>query len=320
MHEIAYIVHYYSVAIIITLSAISVGISEGLASIVAMRAMEIQPCSDKDISKTLLLGMALIETSAIITFVVAFLLLKKISFTQSEFAWIAELGVFFAVGISSAVVGYVSMFPVKEACNSIARQPFFNEKIQLLMLITQSLMQAPIIIAFVISLMILNGITESLTFSGAIRLLSSGLCVGISSIGPGIGLALFSQEACKAIGINRHSYSKVLTFTFVTEAMIESPLILSFIVSLVILQKTSVDYAASCIPALALLFSGLCMSISTCAPSIASGRVAAKACSFIAQIEENSSKISKISFFSQVLIESSVIYGLIISFMIIFAS
>ena len=59
--------------------------------------------------------------------------------------------------------------------------------------------------------------------SDSLRLIASGLCIGIGSIGPAIGLSIFSRAALNGISRNIQAYSKLLSFTFISEAIIETP-------------------------------------------------------------------------------------------------
>src|SRR5437870_5245177 len=67
------------------------------------------------------------------------------------------------------------------------------------------------------------------TMRDSLRLISSGLAIGLGSVGPAIGLAIFAKAACAGIGINRKAYAKILPFTFISEAIIETPVIFAFV-------------------------------------------------------------------------------------------
>ena len=83
------------------------------------------------------------------------------------------------------------------------------------MLMTQVLIQTPMISAFLVSLFIQGQSNAALTMSDSLRLIASGLCVGIGSIGPAIGLGIFSKAAINSLGKNTKAYDKLLSFTFI---------------------------------------------------------------------------------------------------------
>lgn len=311
MEHSTYLFHYGTIALAVALNSISVGIGEGLTSLAALKAIDMQPSARPEISKTFILGMALIETAAVIGLTIALMLLAP----QKEIATLsythyAEIGIAFAICVAGSVIGVASSFPSQYACYSVARQPFFSQKIQMLMLLTQSLMQTPIIFSFIIALFIKGQMISITTMEESLRLIGTGLCIGLGSIGPAIGLAFFSKEVCKSIGINRHAYPQLLQFTLVSEALIESPLIFALLVSLIMLQM----HATNLLEGIAFLSAALCMGLGTLGVGIASGRVASNACKQIAFAPQNYNSIARTSLFGQVLIETCSIYALIIAF------
>ena len=313
-----YFFHFGTIALVVALNSISVGIGEGLVSLAALKAISIQPSANDEIQRIFILGMALVETSAIIGLTVAIFMLRPIDPTLSNFSYMpyAEMGIASAICISGMVIGIASSFPAQYACLSVARQPFSSQKIQVLMLLTQSLMQTPIIFAFIVTLFIKSQMEVVVTYSGSLALLASGLCIGLGSIGPSIGLAFFSKEVCKSIGKNRHAYPELLSFTLISEAIIESPLIFALIVSLMLLGKAN-SAPDSFLTGIGFLAGGLCMGLATFGPGVSSGRVAAQACKEIALAPETYGSLSKTSLLAQVLIETCAIYGLIVSLLLI---
>ena len=65
-----------------------------------------------------------------------------------------NLGIAFAISLSGFVLGLVSALPAQQAVLAIARQPFFSQKIFRFMLITQSIIQTPIVFGFIIAMFI----------------------------------------------------------------------------------------------------------------------------------------------------------------------
>ena len=78
MHT-TYLFHYGTIAFSVALSSIGVGLGEGLTGLAALKALNIQPGARNEISKTFILGMALIETSAVVGLTVALILLAPLS-------------------------------------------------------------------------------------------------------------------------------------------------------------------------------------------------------------------------------------------------
>ena len=152
----------------------------------------------------------------------------------------------------------------------------------------------------------------------SLRLISSGLCMGFGSIGPAIGLALFSQKACQGIGINRRAYNQLFSFTLISQAIIETPIIFALMIAASLLFLKPSVMEENLLDGIAFLAAGLCTGIGTLGPGISSGRTARAACEQIALNPETHGTLSRISMFAQGLIETGAIYAILISFLLLF--
>ncbi len=309
---LSYTYHYLACGITVILPALGVSIGQGITSLATVEALTLQPAARNEISQTFIIAMALIETAAILSFIVGLKLALAGSHPELENAALihyAELGIAAAMGISGCISGIMSAFPARQACLAVARQPFFTNKIQLLMVITQSLMQTPIILGLIVALLLQGQLETVTTLTDSLRLIGSGLCLGLGSIGPVIGIGLLAREACTTAGINKNVFPKTLTFTVISAALIESAIIFSLIISLFLLKPCS----HTLYKGIVLIGAGATMGLGTLGVGISSGRLTAQVCRIIALKPELYSQLSKTSFFSQVLIETSAVYALIIS-------
>lgn len=68
------IIHYGTIALSTVCAALGVSIGQGFTTQAAFNAINRQPATQPDISRTTLLALALIETSAILGLLVSFLL------------------------------------------------------------------------------------------------------------------------------------------------------------------------------------------------------------------------------------------------------
>ena len=307
--------HYGSCALAVILPSLGVSFGQALTCSAALEALNLQPHARSEISRTLLIALVLIETAAIISFIIGFQLLIVVgphaTFENAAYIHYGELGIALAIGVGGAIAGLLSCLPARQACLAIARQPFLSNKIQLLMGITQSLMQTPIIFGLIVSMFILKQLESITQLADSLRCIGAGLCIGVGSIGPVIGLARLSEEACRSVGINRSSFSKVLSFTVISAALIESAIIFCLVIALFLLNINSAnkpDYQG-----IVYIAAGAVMAIGTLGVGISSGRLTAQACKVFSSKPELYSEVSKISFFSQVLIETSAVYALVIS-------
>ena len=315
MSEIGELLHYLSIAFVIGINSIAVGIGEGIANAAAITAINKQPKATSEIANAAILGMALIETAAIIGLTISIIILfGSATVDKTLYFGIAEVGIALAICLSGFVTGLASALPVQTACIAIARQPFFAKTIVRFMLITQSLIQTPIIFSFIIAIFIRNQAVHATTISDSLRLLASGLSIGLGSIGPVIGLALFGQTACESLGINRKSSNQIFSFTFLSEAIIETPIIFALLISLMLVFTTGTN---NTLQGIAYLAAALCIGLGTLGPGISSGKTASAACRQIALHPENYSSLSRVSMFAQGLIDTSAIYAFVVSILLI---
>lgn len=318
MSTISSLVHFGTAAAVVGINSMGVGLGQGLISQAAIEAINIQPRAQAEISRAAIMSMAVTETAAVLGTVIAMIFLFGPSTGHASwYTGIAKIGIASAICLSGGVVGYVSYLPAAQACFSIARQPFFSNRIINIMLITLSLIQTPSIFGFIIALFINTQLTNLATSSDALRLLASGLCIGIGSIGPAIGLARFAQAACASLGINRNAYQRILSFTFLSEAIIETPIIFALLVSLILISSSAAT-ATDPTRGFALLAAGLCTGFCTFGPGIGSGKTAARACIEIAFQPHLHSVLSRTSMVAQGLLDTFAIYGLLVSIMLIF--
>lgn len=310
MIELSDILHYGAITGVVGLSSLGAGIAQGISGRAAIRATDIQPQARNDIARTNLMGMALIDTAAILCLTASlFLILSSTGQVASLTSNVADLGILLALCVPGFAVSIACAFPVKESLLSIARQPFFSPKISRFMLISLSVLQTPVIFGFIIALMIKGSTTN--TIYDSLRLVASGLTVALACIGPVIGLGLFAKAACRALGINREAYSKLFTFTFISNAVIETPIVLALVIAFFLIVPSAVSdpFLAS----VSMFSAALCIGIGTFGAGISSGRTSAKVCDQIAINPDLYGVLSKVCLFAQGLIDSCAIYAFIIS-------
>lgn len=296
----------------VILSTLGTGIGQGLIGTQALQSMQKQPSAADNISKLCVIGIAITETAAVIGVVMSLLLLGEMQHI-TDFTWTsyAIVGIAFAIGISGFCAGIASALPAVASCQSLARQPFLQTKILNMMLITQTLIMTPNMFGLIIALLIKGKIADITNLPQALQLLASGISIGLGCIGPSIGLALFAFAACKAIGINKKGYGKILTFTFICEAIIETPVIFALLISLMILTTNIVPTSA--VQGWQFIASALCIGLSTITPGISLGRTGASACNQIVYHLDEYANISKIAMLALAMLDTFTIYGLLIS-------
>ncbi len=310
--------HYGAITASIAISSISVGLGEGLISWSALNATDRQPTAKDDIMRIAIIGMTLVETVAILGLLISILLLIYTNIeSTNQFSYYSELGIIIAMGITGLTIGLASTFPAQAACDAVARQPFFSHRISSFMLLAQVLIQTPMISAFLVSLFIQGQASSALNMSDSLRLIASGLCIGLGSIGPAIGLSSFAKSAVLGLGKNTKAYDKLLSFTFISQALIETPIIFCLIIATTLLFVVSRTTTDTGFDGIIFLCAAFCTGIGTLGAGISSGRTAATACTQIGENPQLYSILSRTSILAQTLIETMVLYTVILSLLMI---
>ena len=309
--------HYLAIIGAVVLSALGGGIGQGIAGLGGTEAVIRQRAGQSSIFRAMMLGLALAESGTILSLVVALLML----FSQSPetITWgiaFAELGMGLAIGVSSAAMGIASGFAVKAACGSIGRQPYIAQKIITLMLLVQSIIEAPVIFALLVALLIKTRIYDAMTIFEGIKLAGAGLVMGVGSIGPSIGQAIFVNASCKAIGLNKDSYGKLLPFSLLSQAVIETPLIFSLIISALLIYKP-ISQNLPLTTAIVSLVIAFVVGVGTGGAAISSGYTASKSVKYVALDVKSYGLLLRTTLLGQAIIESSAIYALIVGLILI---
>lgn len=309
MNDVLYILF---AATPVVFSALGTAIGQGLIGKKALHSMHMQPSAANAISKLSIIGMAITETAAVMGIVISIMLLNDTTLIQhTDLTAIATAGIAIAMSISGLCAGIASASPAIAACQSMGRQPFLQTKILNLMLITQTLIMTPNMFGMLISLLIKAKLPHIQTFNEALQLLAAGISIGLGCIGPSVGLSLFAFSACIAVGLNKKAFTKIMTFTFICEAIIETPAIFALLISLMILTTTI--NPASSIQGWQCIGAALCIGLSTISPGINAGKTGAAACTQIALHLEQYPSLSKITLLALAMIDSFAIYGLLVS-------
>ncbi len=310
MVALAQLIHFFSIVFCTVATAYGVSRSHGKTAAASFEAIERQPAMQGEITGATILALALIETAAILGFLMSFFLFFKPPTTFPSA--LGELGIAFSMGIPGLVIGWASADPASNALGAIARQPFVSRRMRNFMLLVLSLLQTPLIFGLIMAFVIHGMLPGITTVAQSLILIGAGIAIGLGSVGPVLGSCLFTKIACKSAGRNRAAFSKLFTFTFISQAMIETPVVFAIIISLMLINQASIVYENPLI-GLAYLAFGATMGIGTFGTGISSGRAAAAAADQIAYNPAAYTILSRASMMAQGLIDTIAIYAFIIS-------
>jgi len=310
------VAHYLIAGCLILLGAGGAGIGLGLAAVGVEDASTRQQTGQLQSFNAMIIGLALIESGAIISLVTTLMTLfnRPAAFTW-PIIW-AEAGTAVAIGIAAIAISIASSFVVKAASQAIARQPLYASKITTYMLIAQSIIEAPVIFAFIVALLIRTRIDMAMDLWAGMRLFACGLAVGIGALGPSIGQAMFARSASYAIGINVHQYNRIFPYALLTQALIETPMIFCLLFSLLFLYVTPTAAMAAVATIKGLVAAGT-ISFGALGGCIGMGYMASHTSAYVALDPSVYSAMVRTALFTMAFIESTVIYSFIISLILI---
>ena len=301
------------------LAALGSGLGSGLPAAEACRGIADQPHLRGTLATNMLIGSALCQTPSIFGMVVAFILLF-LDFQNMPLwpNWAAVLGAGLAMGLSAIGSGLGSGLPAAEAVRGITRQPEAATGLRTNMLVGSAVTQTPAIFGMVIAFMLLfidwHGVPAWPLWA---NLLTAGLCIGLAAIGSGLGNGLVAGQAARGIARTPDS-QKVMTPTMLIGMTVsQSPCIFGFLVALILLITPSGEshLLADVSKPIA---AGLCMGIGALGPGLGEGIVAAFAVQRIAHHMALSGTITRVMLVGMAVTESTAIYALIISLVLLY--
>lgn len=225
------------------------------------------------------------------------------------------LGAGLAIGmgaIGSAVgEGFVAM----KAVESLGRQPKASDKILRMMIIAQAITETAAIFALVIALVLLFNNPVGASVTKAITLLSAGIAIGFGTIGSGLGAGLPGGSAMQGIGRNPENADALTINMIIGQAVTQTSTIFALTVSLILITLSPED---NYLNRFSLLGAGFAMGIGAIGPGIGDGLVAKNASLAIGENPKEVGLLTRTMIIGQAITETTDIYSLVVSLILIF--
>jgi F-type H+-transporting ATPase subunit c len=300
------------------LGAVGAAIGEGYTAARANLAVSRNPEISGDIFKNMLVGQAIAESASIFALVIAILLLFMDTGTPSMLKAAAFLGAGLSMGFGAIGSGIGSGFPGGEACYGISQQPATGSQLTTNMLIGSAVCQTPAIFAMVVALMLIfiDFGNAPLTPTWA-AFVGAGLSMGLAAIGSGYGGGLAAGASCEGIARTPQTTASVTTIMLVGQAVSQTPAIFGLLVSFILMFKSFPESSALATP-MALLSAGLCMGFGGIGPGIGNGMAAEGAVRWVARNVEHANDLMRIMLVGQAVSQSTAIYAMVVSLVLIF--
>jgi ATP synthase F0 subunit c len=309
---------YIGGGIAMGLGAVGAAIGEGYTAAQANLAVSRNPRISGDIFKNMLVGQAVAESASIFALVIAILLLFLDIQITGGLKAAALFGAGLCMGFGAIGSGVGSGLPGGNACAGISRQPAAMSRLTTNMLIGSAVCQTPAIFSMVVALMLIfMDFGKAPTFPTWAALIGAGASTGLAAIGSGYGGGLAAGASCEGISRQPESAGNVTTIMLVGQAVSQTPSIFGLLVSFILLFKAFPESTALS-ASMALLGAGLSMGFGGIGPGIGNGMAAEGAVRWVARNKEHAGELMRTMLVGQAVSQSTAIYAMVISLVLIF--
>lgn len=224
------------------------------------------------------------------------------------------LGAGIAIGmgaIGSAIgEGIVAM----QAVESLGRQPKASAKILRVMIISQAITETAAIFALVVSLVLLFTGSGEVASKGY-TFLAAGIAIGFGSIGAGLGAGLPGGAAMYGMGKQPENSDTLTIHMIIGQAVTQTSVIFALTVSLILIMAPAPD---TTLKIFAILGAGIAMGFGAIGPGTGDGLVARKANFAVAKDVRNMGLLTRTMIIAQAITETTDIYAMVVSLILIF--
>jgi len=310
---------YFGAGFALGLGGIGAAIGMGMTAGAANEGMMRQPARQGQLLRTMLIGQATGSSPSIFALVIGLLILL-VPPAEPELVggnvFAAFLGAGLCLGFGCLGSGVGCGWPGAAACAGVARNPARSSQTTLLMVIGQAVAQSPSIFATVIGLILVFRQTEGTGWLTAGILISAGLAMGVSALGPGIGSGRTAGGAVEGAGHWPRSHGLTLRTMLIGQAVCETPAIFGMLVAFIMLFASGgltddfVSFAKLLGAAIAVGFGGI-------GPGIGSGWAGGAGCAATAYRADKSALLLRTMLIGQAVSQSTAIYALIIALLLL---
>lgn len=309
---------FVGAGIAIGFGAIGAAIGEGYTAALANLAVSRNPKISGDIFKNMLVGQAVAESSSIFALVVAILLLFMDMGNATMLKAAALLGAGLCMGFGAIGSGIGSGFPAAQACLGLSRQPAASARLTTNMLIGSAVCQTPAIFSLVVAFILLFMDFSAEPFNPTwAALIGAGLSTGLAAIGSGYGGGMAAGSSCEGVARQPETIGNVTTIMLVGQAVAQTPAIFGLLVSFILIFKVFPE-TTQIQTAMALLSAGLCTGFGGIGPGLGNGMAAEGAVRWVARNLPSAADLMRIMLVGQAVSQSTAIYALVVSLVLIF--
>ncbi|MCP4050707.1 MAG: ATP synthase F0 subunit C [bacterium] len=213
--------------------------------------------------------------------------------------------------IGSAVgEGFIAM----KAVQTMSRQPGSAGKIVRVMLIGQAVTETAAIFALVVSLILMfQDVTGD--FVKGFTFIAAGIAIGFGTIGSGFGAGLPGGAACEGIGKQPENADVLTINMLIGQAVSQTATIFSLTIALILIM---LEPRSGIVKICSILGAGCAIGFGAIGPGIGDGIVARNANLAIGKDPANMGLLTRTMLIGQAVTETTDIYSMVVSLILIF--
>jgi ATP synthase F0 subunit c len=229
----------------------------------------------------------------------------------------AGAGLCIGIGAIGAAIG--EGYTAAQATLATGRRPELSGEIFKTMLVWQAISESSSIFSLVVALVLMFTAHQTVSTVSIVVPLAAGLCMGFGSLGAGIGAGYPAAAACTGIARQPGMASRLNTNMIIGSAVCQTPATFSLVISFILLYSNFSGKPASPTWA-AVLGAGLATGLAAIGPGLGGGLVAQAGCEGTARNPEQAKTATNVMLLGQAIAQTTAIYGLLVSFILIFKS
>ncbi|MEK9658025.1 MAG: ATP synthase F0 subunit C [bacterium] len=203
-----------------------------------------------------------------------------------------------------------------KAVESLGRQPAAASKLVRIMIIAQAVTESAAIFSLVVALLLIFQAPVVLLIK-AVALLAAGIAIGFGTIGSGVGAGLPGAAAMEGIGRQPRNSDVLTVHMIIGQAVTQTSTVFALTVSLLLIFSQ----AEGGLPKMMALFgAGVAMGFGAIGPGIGDGLVAMNASHSVGRNPHYMGLLTRTMIIGQAITETTDIYAMVVSLILIFVA
>ena len=248
---------------------------------------------------------------------------------MNEIPWAqyaALLGAGLAMGIGAIGPGVGLGISAVGSVNAMWRQPAVAGNAFRNMLVAQAVTETPAVFSLVIAFMLYFQAVGNPELHHSVAMaavyLSTGICVGVGSLGSGVASGMVGRDALAAIGARPSSNGTVMLYMLIGQAWAQTGGIFALVVAMLMMNIGGLDALSTSETIFGsgkYLGAGISMGFGAVGPAVGVAYIAGRACVALARSEEGTRFLVRNAFFvGAATAQTTAIYALVIALLMMF--